>query len=56
MRASDIRRIRKGPGANMKDVWLAGAAVARRIHIGQAQLFPDPPKRDQFWLAMAIWA
>jgi predicted RNase H-like nuclease len=35
---------------------LACAAVARRIHAGVAQPFPDPPPRDAFGLAMAIWA
>ena len=35
---------------------LACAAIARRIHAGLAQPFPDPPPRDAFGLAMAIWA
>ena len=35
---------------------LACAAVARRIHAGLAQPFPNPPPRDAFGLAMAIWA
>jgi predicted RNase H-like nuclease len=35
---------------------LACAAVARRIHAGTAELFPNPPPRDAFGLAMAIWA
>jgi predicted RNase H-like nuclease len=35
---------------------LACAAVARRIHAGLTQPFPDPPPRDAFGLAMAIWA
>ena len=35
---------------------LACAAVARRIHAGVAQPFPDPPERDGFGLPMAIWA
>ena len=35
---------------------LACAAIARRIHDGQAQPFPDPPTRDEFGLTMAIWA
>jgi predicted RNase H-like nuclease len=41
------------------DDWLdalACAAIARRIHAGLAQPFPDPPPRDAFGLAMAIWA
>jgi predicted RNase H-like nuclease len=35
---------------------LACAAIARRIHAGIAQPFPDPPPRDGHGLAMAIWA
>jgi predicted RNase H-like nuclease len=35
---------------------LACAAVARRIHGGQAQSFPNPPPRDECNLRMAIWA
>jgi predicted RNase H-like nuclease len=35
---------------------LACAAVARRIHAGRAQPFPDPPPRDACGLPMAIWA
>jgi predicted RNase H-like nuclease len=35
---------------------LACAAIARRIHAGLARPFPDPPERDAFGLAMAIWA
>ena len=35
---------------------LACAAVARRIHTGLAQPFPDPPPRDSCGLPMAIWA
>jgi predicted RNase H-like nuclease len=35
---------------------LACAAVARRIHAGTAQPFPNPPPRDAFGLQMAIWA
>lgn len=35
---------------------LACAAVARRLHAGLAQPFPDPPPRDAFGLPMAIWA
>lgn len=35
---------------------LACAAIARRIHAGQARPFPDPPERDAFGLPMAIWA
>ncbi|HWM48150.1 MAG TPA: DUF429 domain-containing protein [Xanthobacteraceae bacterium] len=35
---------------------LACAAVARRIHAGLAQPFPDPPPRDAHGLPMAIWA
>jgi predicted RNase H-like nuclease len=35
---------------------LACAAIAQRIHAGLAQPFPNPPPRDAFGLAMAIWA
>jgi predicted RNase H-like nuclease len=35
---------------------LACAAIARRIHMGIASPFPDPPLRDEFGLPMAIWA
>jgi predicted RNase H-like nuclease len=35
---------------------LACAAIARRIHSGIAESFPNPPPRDAFGLPMAIWA
>jgi predicted RNase H-like nuclease len=35
---------------------LACAATARRLHASVAKPFPDPPPRDNFGLAMAIWA
>ena len=35
---------------------LACAAIARRIHAGTAEPFPNPPPRDAFGLTMAIWA
>ena len=35
---------------------LACAVVARRIHAGVAEPFPNPPPRDAFGLRMAIWA
>jgi predicted RNase H-like nuclease len=35
---------------------LACAMVARRIHAGVAQSFPQEPPRDAFGLPMAIWA
>lgn len=34
----------------------ACAAIARRIHAGQAQPFPEPPPLDRYGLRMAIWA
>jgi len=45
-------------GAGADDVLdaLACVAVARRIHLGLARPFPDPPPRDSFGLNMAIWA
>lgn len=35
---------------------LACAAIARRLHRGEAKPFPDPPPRDEFGLPLAIWA
>ena len=35
---------------------LACAAIARRIHLGLARPFPDPPERDALGLPMATWA
>lgn len=35
---------------------LACAAIARRIHAGLAQPFPNPPPHDSYGLPMAIWA
>jgi predicted RNase H-like nuclease len=46
----------KGAGPDDLLDALACAAVARRIHAGAAQPFPDPPERDGFGLPMAIWA
>jgi predicted RNase H-like nuclease len=46
----------KGAGADDLLDALACAAIARRIHAGVAQPFPDPPERDGFGLPMAIWA
>jgi predicted RNase H-like nuclease len=46
----------KGAGADDLLDALACAAIARRIHAGIAQPFPDPPPRDEFGLRMAIWA
>lgn len=45
-------------GADADDVLdaLACAEIARRIHLGAAKPFPDPPGRDAFGLPMAIWA
>ena len=47
-----------GSGPTRVDVLdaLACTAVARRIHAGLAQPFPDPPQRDEYGLPMAIWA
>jgi predicted RNase H-like nuclease len=46
------------PGAGRDDLLdaLACAAIARRIHAGLAQPFPDPPPLDPHGLRMAIWA
>jgi predicted RNase H-like nuclease len=46
----------KGAGPDDLLDALACAAVARRIHAGVAQPFPQPPPRDAFGLPMAIWA
>ena len=46
----------KGAAADDLVDALACAAIARRIHAGDAQPFPDPPPHDAFGLAMAIWA
>ena len=46
----------KGAGPDDLIDALACAAIARRIHAGEAQPFPDPPERDVFGLTMAIWA
>ncbi len=45
-------------GAGPDDVLdaLACAAVARRLHRGEAMPFPDPPPVDAYGLRMAIWA
>jgi predicted RNase H-like nuclease len=45
-------------GAGPDDVLdaLACAAIARRIHAGVAQPFPEAPQRDEYGLRMAIWA
>ena len=46
----------KGAGPDDLLDALACAAIARRIHAGEAQSFPHPPERDAFGLPMAIWA
>ncbi|HEU5275817.1 MAG TPA: DUF429 domain-containing protein [Xanthobacteraceae bacterium] len=46
----------KGAGADDLLDALACAALARRLHAGRAQPFPDPPGRDAFGLPIAIWA
>jgi predicted RNase H-like nuclease len=46
----------KGAGPDDLLDALACAVVARRLHHGEAQPFPDPPSRDAFGLRMAIWA
>jgi predicted RNase H-like nuclease len=46
----------KGAGPDDLVDALACAAVARRLHRGEAKPFPDPPPRDAFGLPMAIWA
>ncbi len=46
----------KGAGADDLLDALACAAIARRIHAGAAEPFPNPPPVDAFGLRMAIWA
>jgi predicted RNase H-like nuclease len=46
----------RGAGADDLLDALACAEVARRIALGLAAPFPDPPERDAFGLPMAIWA
>jgi predicted RNase H-like nuclease len=46
----------KGAGPDDLLDALACAAIARRIHAGVAQSFPNPPPRDAHGLIMAIWA
>jgi predicted RNase H-like nuclease len=46
----------RGAGADDVIDALACAAIARRLHAGCAQPFPDPPLRDAFDLPIAIWA
>ncbi len=45
-------------GAALDDLLDASvnALIARRIHAGMAQSFPDPPGRDAHGLPVAIWA
>jgi len=55
---SDLTQAPPPKGAAADDLIdaLACAAIARRIHAGQAQRFPDPPPLDRHGLPMAIWA
>ena len=46
----------KGAGPDDLLDALACAPVARRLHRGEAQPFPNPPPLDAFGLRMAIWA
>jgi predicted RNase H-like nuclease len=46
----------KGAGPDDLLDALACATIARRLHAGSARPFPDPPLRDAFGLAVAIWA
>lgn len=46
----------KGAGPDDLLDALACVAIARRIHVGLARPFPDPPGSDAFGLPMAIWA
>jgi len=55
---ADIVNLAPPKGAAADDLLdaLACAATARRIHLGLAQPFPNPPPRDAHGLVMAIWA
>ena len=46
----------KGAGEDDLLDALACAAIARRLHAGIAQPFPNPPPVDRYGLPMAIWA
>lgn len=46
----------KGAGPDDLIDALACAAIARRLHKGEARPYPDPPPRDAYGLPMAIWA
>jgi predicted RNase H-like nuclease len=46
----------KGAGPDDLLDALACAAMARRIHAGDARPFPEHPRRDDYGLLMAIWA
>jgi predicted RNase H-like nuclease len=46
----------KGTGPDDLLDALACAAMARRIHAGDARPFPEHPRRDDYGLLMAIWA
>ena len=54
----DVVRAPPPPGAAADDLAdaFACAAIARRIHRGEAQPFPRAYARDEFDLPMAIWA
>jgi predicted RNase H-like nuclease len=54
--SSAVTAVVKGAGADDVIDALACALIARRIHAGRGQPFPDPPGRDAFGLPIAIWA
>lgn len=56
--SKDMVSVTPPKGADEDDMLdaFACAEIARRIHMGQARPFPDPPERDAFGLPMAIWA
>jgi threonine dehydratase len=55
---ADDSLVRAPRGAQMDDVLdaIVCAATAKRILLGAALSFPDPPKRDSLGLPIAIWA
>jgi predicted RNase H-like nuclease len=56
--ADDVLHGTPPKGAGLDDLLdaLACAAIARRLHAGLAEPFPNPPPRDALGLPMAIWA
>jgi predicted RNase H-like nuclease len=54
--AAFLERAPRGAGPDDLLDAAVNALIARRIHAGIAQSFPDPPGRDAYGLPVAIWA